>query len=152
MNRGSALRRFGRYFTRPVQVLKGVRRTSVRFDVVAGLTVAVVAIPQSIAYAAIAGLPPAVGLYAACVASVVGALWGSSRHLSTGPTNASSLLVLSVLAPLFAVGSPEFVIAAGAMAVLAGLCRIVFAFAGMGVLVNFASRAVLMDSPPAPRS
>lgn len=144
MHRGSALQRFGRYFTRPVEVLRGVRRTSLRFDVVAGLTVAVVAIPQSIAYAAIAGLPPAVGLYAACVASVVGALWGSSRHLSTGPTNASSLLVLSVLAPLFAVGSPEFVIAAGAMAVLAGLCRIVFAFAGMGVLVNFASRAVLM--------
>lgn len=144
MHRGSALQRFGRYFTRPVQVLKGVRRTSLRFDAVAGLTVAVVAVPQSIAYAAIAGLPPEVGLYAACVASVVGALWGSSRHLSSGPTNASSLLVLSVLAPLFAVGSPEFVIAAGAMAVLAGLCRIVFAFAGLGVLVNFASRAVLM--------
>ncbi len=62
-----------------------------------GLTVAVVLLPQAIAYAMIAELPPQMGLYAAIVAAMVGALWGSSRHLHTGPTNATSLLVLASL-------------------------------------------------------
>jgi SulP family sulfate permease len=116
----------------------------VRGDVIAGLTVAVVAIPQSIAYAAIAGLPPSYGLYSAVVASIAGALWGSSRYLSTGPTNAISILVLSILTPLAAIGAPEYLIAASAMAVMVGVFCIVFSFAGLGMLVNFASRAVLL--------
>lgn len=124
--------------------LRGVRRGGLRHDVAAGLTVAVVAIPQSIAYAAIAGLPAEVGLYAAAVASVAGALWGSSRHLSTGPTNAISLLVLSVISPLAAVGSAAFAAAAGALAVLVGVVCLSFAFLRLGMLVNFASRAVLL--------
>ncbi len=115
-----------------------------RGDVIAGLTVAVVAIPQCIAYAAIAGLPPSYGLYSAVVASIAGALWGSSRYLSTGPTNAISILVLSILTPLAAIGAPEYLIAASAMAVMVGVFCIVFSFAGLGMLVNFASRAVLL--------
>ncbi|MCK5438822.1 MAG: SulP family inorganic anion transporter, partial [Gemmatimonadetes bacterium] len=115
-----------------------------RGDVIAGLTVAVVAIPQCIAYASIAGLPPSYGLYSAVVASIAGALWGSSRYLSTGPTNAISILVLSILTPLAAIGAPEYLIAASAMAVMVGVFCIVFSFAGLGMLVNFASRAVLL--------
>ncbi len=140
----SALAQVAKQLLRPLEVVRGVRRGSLRHDVTAGLTVAVVAIPQSIAYAAIAGLPPKVGLYAAAVASVAGALWGSSKHLSTGPTNAVSLLVLSVVSPLAVVGSATFVGAAGALAVLVGFVCLGFAALRLGMLVNFASRAVLM--------
>ncbi|HSL18062.1 MAG TPA: SulP family inorganic anion transporter [Methylomirabilota bacterium] len=129
---------------RPVQILRDYRAIRLRPDLVAGLTVAVVAIPQSIAYAAIAGLPPSYGLYAAAVAAMVGSLWGSSRYLNTGPTNAISILVLSILTPLAAIGSAEYLMAASLMAVMVGMFCIVFGFAGLGVLVNFASRAVLL--------
>ena len=91
-----------------------------------------------------AGLPPSYGLYSAVVASIAGALWGSSRYLSTGPTNAISILVLSILTPLAAIGAPEYLIAASTMAVMVGVFCIVFSFAGLGMLVNFASRAVLL--------
>jgi sulfate permease, SulP family len=129
---------------RPVQILRDYKPVRLRPDLVAGLTVAVVAIPQSIAYAAIAGLPPSYGLYAAAVAAMVGSLWGSSRYLNTGPTNAISILVLSILTPLAAIGSAEYLMAASLMAVMVGVFCIVFGFAGLGVLVNFASRAVLL--------
>ena len=128
----------------PAALLRGYRRSDLRPDVLAGLTVAIVAIPQSMAYAAIAGLPAAYGLYSAAVASIVGSLWGSSRYLSTGPTNAASILVLSVLAPLVAAGTPEFLAAASIMAVLVGLLRVALGLARLGFLVNFASRAVLL--------
>ncbi|HSN56282.1 MAG TPA: SulP family inorganic anion transporter, partial [Candidatus Sulfomarinibacteraceae bacterium] len=129
---------------RPVQILCDYKPVRLRPDLVAGLTVAVVAIPQSIAYAAIAGLPPSYGLYAAAVAAMVGSLWGSSRYLNTGPTNAISILVLSILTPIAAIGSAEYLMAASLMAVMVGVFCIVFGFAGLGVLVNFASRAVLL--------
>jgi len=138
------LRRYAGYALRPVAVVRSVRRRDLRPDLVAGLTVAVVAVPQCIAYASIAGLPPAFGLYSACVASIFGSLWGSSRFLSTGPTNAISVLALSVLAPLAAVGSGQYLLAAGAMAVMVGLFCVVFGLLGFGMLVNFASRAVLL--------
>jgi len=130
--------------TRPVAILTRYRSHQIRPDAVAGLTVAVVAIPQCIAYAAIAGLPPAFGLYAAAVASIVGSLWGSSNYLSTGPTNAVSILVLSILAPLAIVGSTEYLMAAGVLAVMVGILCLVFGATGLGMLVNFASRAVLL--------
>ncbi len=137
-------RPFGRFFLRPLDILRRYRGVDLRPDAVAGLTVAIVAIPQSVAYAAIAGLPPSYGLYSAAVASIVGALWGSSRFLSTGPTNAASILVLSILAPLVPVRSPEFLVAASLMAVLVGLLRVALGVARLGFLVNFASRAVLL--------
>lgn len=85
------------FLTRPIRILRSYRISYVRSDVIAGLTVAVVMLPQAMAYAFIAELPPQMGLYAAVVGSIVGALWGSSRQLQTGPTNAASLLVLSML-------------------------------------------------------
>lgn len=129
---------------RPWEILRSYRAVRLRPDLVAGLTVAVVAIPQSIAYASIAGLPPSYGLYAAAVASIVGSLWGSSRYLNTGPTNAISILVLSILTPLAAIGSAEYLMAASLMAVMVGAFCVAFGFAGFGVLINFASRAVLL--------
>lgn len=138
------LHRVAGAFVAPVGVLKRYRRSHLRPDLVAGITVAVVAVPQCIAYASIAGLPPTYGLYSAAIAVAVGALWGSSRFLSTGPTNAISILVLSILSPLAAVGATEYLMAASLMAVMVGVLCIGFGFAGLGVLVNFASRAVLL--------
>lgn len=137
-------RSLGRFFLRPLDILRGYRSGDLRPDLLAGLTVAIVTIPQSVAYAAIAGLPPSYGLYSAAVASIVGSLWGSSRFLSTGPTNAASILVLSILAPLVPVRTPEFLVAASLMAVLVGLLRVALGVARLGFLVNFASRAVLL--------
>jgi SulP family sulfate permease len=106
--------------------------------------VATVAIPQSIAYASIAELPPHYGLYASVVAGIVGGLWSSSRHLSAGPTNGMSLLVLSVLLPVVAPGSVEYLLAASVLAVLAGVLLVGFAWLRFGALVTLASRAVLL--------
>lgn len=79
--------------------LKGYQISSFRSDVLAGLTVAVVLIPQSMAYAMLAGMPPVYGLYAATIAPFIAALWGSLRQLATGPIAIMSLLVLTTLTP-----------------------------------------------------
>ncbi len=144
MRPSDMLKRDAATLTRPLRIIRGYRPTRLRPDLIAGLTVAVVAIPQSIAYAAIAGLPPTYGLYSAAIAAIFGSLWGSSRYLSTGPTNAISILVLSILSPLAAIGAPEYLMAASVMAVMVGFFCIAFGFAGLGMLVNFASRAVLL--------
>jgi SulP family sulfate permease len=132
------------FFSRPALVLRGYERAFLRPDLVAGLTVAVVLLPQAIAYAMIAELPPQMGLYAAIVAAVVGALWGSSFHLHTGPTNAASLLVLASLLTVAPPGSPEFLAAAGYMAIIIGVCRLVMGLLRMGVLVNFVADSVIV--------
>jgi SulP family sulfate permease len=134
----------GSFASRPLEILREYRRAYIGADLIAGLTVAAVAIPQAIAYASVAELPPHYGLYTAAVAAIVGALWGSSRFLSTGPVNASSLLVLPVLLSVAAPGTPEFMMAASLIAVMAGIFGIVLAIMRFGVLVTFASKAVLI--------
>ena len=89
--------------------LKGYEISFLRPDIMAGLTVAVVLIPQAMAYAMLAGLPPVYGLYAATVTPFIAALWGSLRQLATGPIAIMSLLVLTSLTPLAEPGSPEFI-------------------------------------------
>jgi SulP family sulfate permease len=128
---------------RPVYIIKNYKLEDVRPDLIAGLTVAVVALPQAMAYALIAELPPAFGLYATIVGAIVGALWGSSYHLSTGATNTASLLVLSALLAVEMPGTPEYLIAAGVMAVLIGIFKMMMSFARLGVVVNFVSDAVV---------
>jgi SulP family sulfate permease len=132
------------YLRRPVEQFRDYRKQDLTPDLVAGVTVAAVAIPQSIAYASIADLPPQYGLYAAAVAAIVGSLWGSSRHLATGPVNAVSLLVLPVLMGVAAVGTPAFLIAASTLAVMAGVLNITLAVLRFGALVTLASRSVLI--------
>ena len=105
------------FLTRPWEIFQGYSVDKVRPDLIAGITVAAVLIPQAIAYALIAELPPQMGLYGAMVAAIVGVLWGSSWHLHTGPTNAISLLALSSLLTVAEPGSPQFLAAAGMMAV-----------------------------------
>jgi sulfate permease, SulP family len=132
------------YFLRPVRLLTTYDRKHVRPDLVAGLTVAVILLPQAIAFALIAELPPAMGLYAAVVGAVIGALWGSSNQAHTGPTNAISLLVLSALITTASPGTPEFLLAAGLMAVMAGAFQLVMGLARLGMLVNFVSHSVIV--------
>lgn len=133
-----------RYFLQPARLLRSYDKSNLRPDLMAGLTVGVVSLPQAIAFAILAGLPPQMGVYAAIVAAIVAALWGSSNHLSTGPTNSSSLLVFSILLPIAEPGSAAFIAAAGMLAVMAGLLRVVMGMARLGVLVNFVSDSVIV--------
>src|SRR3989338_8402311 len=86
-----------------------MRGELVKADLIAGITVALVLIPQSMAYAQLAGLPAYYGLYAAFLPGIIAALWGSSAQLATGPVAVVSLLTASVLAPLAASGSSQFI-------------------------------------------
>jgi len=132
------------FFLRPVSFFKTYDRNNLRPDFIAGLTTAVILLPQAIAFALIVELPPQMGLYAAIVGAVIGALWGSSNQIHTGPTNAISLLVLSVLLTIATPGTHEFLIAAGMMAVMAGVFQLVMGLARLGVLVNFVSHSVVV--------
>lgn len=126
----------------PTRLLRAYPRAALRADALAGVTVGLVLLPQALAFSLLAGLPPAMGLYAAVAASIVGALWGSSSHLNSGPTNTASLITLSVLLPIAAPGTPEFIAAAGLIAVLAGAIRLLMGLARLGLLVNFVSDSV----------
>jgi sulfate permease, SulP family len=132
------------YFLRPVRLFRAYDRAHLRPDLIAGLTVAVVLLPQAIAFALIAELPPAMGLYAAIIGGIVGGLWGSSNQAHTGPTNAISLLVLSVLLSTAVPGTPEFIVAAGLMAVMVGIFQLALGLARLGALVNFVSHSVVV--------
>ncbi len=138
------LKTMAAFFLRPVFILREYTLQKFRFDIVAGGTVAVILLPQAIAYAVVAELPPQMGIYAATLAAVGGGLWGASSHLHTGPTNTSSLLVLSVLLPIAPPGSPEFIAAAGLLTIMAGLFRVVMGLARLGILVNFVSDSVIV--------
>jgi SulP family sulfate permease len=119
-------------------------RDALRADTIAGITVALLAIPQSLAYAQLAGLPAYYGLYAALVPAVVGALFGSSGILSTGPVAMTSLLTAASVAPLAMLGSEQYLSFAILLALLSGAFQIVFGLLRMGVLLNFLSYPVLM--------
>lgn len=116
---------------------------TVRGDLVAGITVALVIIPQSLAYAQLAGLPPHVGLYAALLPMVVGALFGSCGQLSTGPVAMTSLLSGASLLPLAFPQSPEFLSLAILLALMSGLIQLALGALRAGWLLNLLSRPVL---------
>lgn len=114
-----------------------------RGDLIAGLTVAMVAIPQSMAFAAIAGVPPIYGLYTAVVGTIVGSLLTSSPHVALGPTNTMSLLVSSGLVAL-AVTDGNLIETAVMLTLFAGVIQIAFALARMGELVRYVSHSVIV--------
>jgi SulP family sulfate permease len=118
--------------------------TSLRADFIAGLTVALVLVPQSMAYAQLAGLPAYYGLYAAFLPVAVAALWGSSRQLGTGPVAVASLLTASALTPLAAPGSESFVALAIMLALLVGVIQLTLGAFKLGVVVNFLSHPVIV--------
>jgi SulP family sulfate permease len=115
-----------------------------RGDLVAGITVSLVAIPQSLAYAQLAGVPPLYGLYAAFVPSVVGVLFGSSAILSTGPVAMTSLLTAASVGVLVPPGTEQFYAYVTMLALLSGLFQLGFGLARAGVLLSLVSHPVLM--------
>lgn len=132
------------YLKQPVRVIRAYDNANLRADIIAGITVAVVALPQAIAFTLIADLPPKMGLYATIVGAIIGALWGSSDQGHTGPANAISLLVLSALPAMDVIGEERFVLAAGLMAVMAGMFQFLLGMARLGILVNFVSHSVVV--------
>jgi len=139
-----SLRYIPYYLLQPVRVGQRWHPNIIAPDLIAGITVGLIALPQAIAFALIANLPPVMGLYATVVAAIVGALWGSSDQLQTGPANAISILVLSVLVSVAQPGSPNFILAAGLIAVMAGVFQLVVGLARLGMLVNFVSYSVIV--------
>lgn len=121
-----------------------VNRVSARKDALAGLTGALIVLPQGIAYAAIAGMPPAYGLYAAVGPAIIGALFGSSWHLVSGPTAPISIVVLSALAPLAVPGSAQFVQLALTLGFLVGAIQLALGLARLGRLTDYISHGVVV--------
>lgn len=124
--------------------LPRVNRQNLQQDLMAGLTGAVVVLPQGVAFATIAGMPPQYGLYTAMVTPIIAALFGSSRHLVSGPTTAISIVVFSSVSQYATPGTPEFVQLVLTMTFLAGIYQFAFGVARLGVLVNFVSHTVVV--------
>lgn len=117
---------------------------TIRADFIAGLTVALVLVPQSMAYAQLAGLPAYYGLYAAFLPVMIAAMWGSSNQLGTGPVAVASLLTASSLTPLAAPGSEQFVVLAVMLALMVGIVQLALGVFKLGVIVNFLSHPVIV--------
>ena len=117
---------------------------TIKADFFAGLTGAIIVLPQSVAFATIAGMPPEYGLYTAMVVPIIAALFGSSFHLVSGPTTAISIVVFAAVSKYAAPGSEEFVALALTLTFLAGVYQLVFGLAKFGLLVNFVSHNVVI--------
>ncbi len=117
---------------------------TIKADFFAGLTGAIIVLPQSVAFATIAGMPPEYGLYTAMVIPIIAALFGSSFHLVSGPTTAISIVVFAAVSKYAEPGSAEFVSLALTLTFLAGVYQLVFGLAKFGMLVNFVSHNVVI--------
>ncbi len=120
-----------------------MRRATIKADIVAGVTVALVLIPQSMAYAQLAGLPAYYGLYASFLPPIIAALFGSSRQLATGPVAVVSLLTGVALEPLAQSGTPGYISYAILLALMVGVFQFVLGILRLGVLMNFLSHPVI---------
>lgn len=112
-------------------------------DISAGITVGVMLIPQGIAYAMIAGLPPIYGLYTAMIPQIVYAIFGTSRQLAVGPVAMDSLIVASGVGAIAAIGSEYFIFLAILLALIMGVIQLLFGIFKLGFLVNFLSKPVI---------
>ncbi len=121
-----------------------VDRASLRADGTAALVGAIVVLPQGVAFATLAGLPPQYGLYCAMVPAIVAALFGSSWHAVSGPTTAISLFVFATLTPLAEPGSAEYISLALTLSFMSGVLMLVMGALRMGTLVNFVSHSVVI--------
>jgi len=123
---------------------KLVNKDTLKADMIAGFTGAVIVLPQGVAFATIAGLPPEYGLYTAMVTPIIAALFGSSYHLVSGPTTAISIIIFSAVSNHADPGTPEFISIALTMTFLAGVYQLAFGLARLGALVNFVSHTVVI--------
>lgn len=121
-----------------------VNSGTMRDDAMSGLTGALIVLPQGVAFATIAGLPPEYGLYAAMMPAIIAALFGSSWHLVSGPTTAISIAVFASVSPFAHPGSPEFISLVLTLTFMTGIFQLALGLARMGVLVNFISHTVVI--------
>ena len=117
---------------------------AIRADVLAGLTGAIVVLPQGIAFALLAGMPPHYGLYAAMVPCLIAALFGSSRLMVTGPANAISLTTMALIAPLALPESPQYVVFVLTLSFLVGVIQLTLGFSGIGKWVEKVPHSVIV--------
>jgi len=127
-----------------LQWLPRVDRRTARADLVAGITGALIVLPQCVAFAALAGLPIEYGLYCAMLPVIVAALFGSSWHLVSGPTNAISIVLFASLVPLAEPGSARYIELALTVTLLCGAIQLTMGLARLGALVNFISHTVIV--------
>jgi SulP family sulfate permease len=121
-----------------------VNAATLRADVLAGLIGAIIVLPQGVAFATLAGLPPQYGLYAAMVPAVIAALWGSSKHLVSGPTNAISLVVFATVSQIAEPGSARYIADVLTLAFMVGVLQLAMGIFRLGGLVNFISHTVVV--------
>ncbi len=121
-----------------------ISRQTIRADILAGITVAIVVIPQAVAFASIAGMPPQYGLYAGMIPPIVAAFFGSSWHLMSGPTTAASIVLLTSLSVFAEPLSPEYVGLAITLTFMVGIIELTLGLARMGTIVNFISHSVVV--------
>jgi sulfate permease, SulP family len=121
-----------------------VNAGTLRADLMAGLTGAVVVLPQGVAFATIAGMPPEYGLYAGMVPAIIAALFGSSWHLVSGPTTAASIVLYSILSTLAEPTSAHYIQLAFTLTFMVGVIQIALGVARLGALVNFISHSVVI--------
>jgi SulP family sulfate permease len=118
-------------------------RSTLFSDLIAGLSIAVIVIPQGLAYAMIAGLPPIYGLYAALIPQLIHGMMGTSRHPAVGPVALDSLVVAIALGALSLSGIGEVIAAAVFLATMVGILQLLMGLLQMGVLANYLSRPVI---------
>lgn len=123
---------------------RAVTAKTLRADAIAALLGALLVLPQGIAFATLAGLPPEYGLYSAVVPTIVAAAFGSSRHVVSGPTNANSLAILAAISPLAAVGGPDYIALALSVTILVGAIQLCVGAFRLGGLTDFISPSVLL--------
>lgn len=124
--------------------LPNLSRDDIRRDLIAGITVATVLVPQAMAYARLAGLPAVYGLYAAFLPPVIAAFWGSSRQLATGPVAMASLISAAAVGGLGLASTEEFIHASILLALLVGVLRVMLGVLRLGILVNLLSTPVVV--------
>ena len=121
-----------------------VNGNTLKADAMAGLTGAIIVLPQGIAFAEIAGMPPIYGLYTAMITPIVAALFGSSKHLISGPTTAISLVIFSAVSTMATPKSADFIALVLIITLLAGIFQFILGLARMGTLVNYVSHSVVI--------
>ena len=127
----------------PLSWLKNYNRENLIPDILSGLIVAVMLVPQAMAYALLAGLPPVVGLYSATIPLLIYAIFGSSRHLAVGPVAIVSLLTLSGISQIAEAGTENYIALAALLALMVGLIQFVLGLLRAGFITDFLSHAVI---------
>jgi len=127
-----------------LKALSDYKGSDLQSDLLAGVTVSIMLVPQGIAYAYLAGMPPIYGLYAGLIPLILYAIFGTSRQLAIGPVAVSSLLVFAGVNQLATPGTPEYVELVLLTGLLAGVCQFLMGVFKMGFLVNFLSQPVIM--------